>query len=384
MLSRGAMRVFRSWILALLIPAAVLGVIYAASRRTDTLEVRAILVAKGKVERTVSSTKAGAIRSRRVSDVTVETAGTIVAVHVREGQAVSAGDPLISIDRREADAALAGAEAELKVLEALVLEAAAGRREAARNLDRVQGLHAAGVATEAERDEARLKADATLAAHAAAEARVETQEVAVARARIAVEKCGLRAPFAGVVADLFVELGEWAVPGKLGLRLFDPGRLYIRAELDEVDIGPVREGLPARVTLDPYRDRRLTGRVSRVAPFVSEVQEQNRTLEVEVELTGGVEDIELKPGTSADVEVILEEQDGAVRIPASALMEGDRVFIVGPDGRARGAGVRIGLRNWEFAQVLDGVRVGDRVIVSLESEKLKEGTLVRVSREAAR
>jgi HlyD family secretion protein len=240
------------------------------------------------------------------------------------------------------------------------------------------------VAPEAELDEARLRAESTSAARSAAGSRLEAQKVAVTRAAIAVDKCELRAPFAGVVAELFVELGEWAVPGKLGLRLLDPDRLYVRAELDEVDIGPVREGLPARVTLDPYRDRRLTGRVSRVAPIVSEVQEQNRTLEVEVELTGGVEGIELKPGTSADVEVVLDVRDGAVRLPTSALMEGDRVFLVGPDGRARGAPVRIGLRNWEFAEVLGGIREGDLVIVSLESERLKEGTPVRVSGEAAR
>jgi len=378
------MRVFRSWLLALAIPAAVLAVIYLAARRTEPLEVRAVRVGKGKVEKTVSSTKAGAIRSRRVSNLSVETAGTIVAIHAREGQKVASGDPLVSIDRREAAAALSAAQAELKVLESLVKEAEARRREAARNLERVEGLHASGVATDAERDQARLQADATSAVHIAADSRVETQKVAVSRARIALDKCELRAPFAGVVAERFVELGEWAVPGKLALRFLDPGRLYVRAELDEVDIGPVREGLPARVTLDPYRDRRLSGRVSRVAPFVSEVQEQNRTLEVEVELTGGIEGIELKPGTSADVEVILDEQAESIRIPTSALMEGDRVFVVDAAGRARATAVRIGLRNWEFAQVLDGVREGDLVIVSLESERLKEGTLVRVAGEAAR
>jgi len=346
--------------------------------------VRATPAARGKVEKTVAGTKAGAIRSRLVSELSVETAGTIVTLHVREGQKVAGGAPLISIDRREVDAALATAQGELKVLEALALETGARRREAARTLQRVEGLHQEGVASDAQRDDARLLAEATAASHAAAESRVASQGAAVARARIAAEKCELRAPFAGVVTEVFVEVGEWAVPGKRALRLLDPDRLYVSAELDEVDIGPVRAGLQAWITLDPYRDRRLAGRVSRVAPFVSELEEQNRTLEIEVELTGGAEGLDLKPGTSADVEVILEERAEAVRIPTSALMEGDRVFVVGADGKARSVAVRIGLRNWEYAQVLDGVREGDLVIVSLESERLKDGTRVRVEGRADR
>ena len=145
---------------------------------------------------------------------------------------------------------------------------------------------------------------------AATGARVAVQRAILARARIALDKCDLRAPFAGIVSELFVEIGEWALPGKLGVRLLDPERYYVRAELDEVDIGAVGEGLPARVTLDPWRDRRLSGRVTRVAPVVSEKEEQNRTLEVEVEFTGGAEGLDLKPGTSSDVSVLLSAPDG--------------------------------------------------------------------------
>jgi HlyD family secretion protein len=372
------MRVLRSWGLVLALAAAVAGVVILASRRTDVVEVRVAAVARGLVERTVAGTKAGAIRSKRVSDLSVETAGTIVAVHAREGKKVAIGDLLISIDRREADALLAGAEAELQALEAVIVEADARRRDAARSLARSEELYAEGVASESQRDEARLLAQATEAAHAAAEARRSVQRAVVRRLGIAAAKCELRAPFAGTVTELFVEVGEWAIPGKVGLRLLDPDLLYVRAELDEIDIGPIREGLPARIMLDPYRDRRLAGRVSRVSPFVSEVEEQNRTLEVEVEWSGGTEGLQLKPGTSADVEVVLESLPDVIRIPASALMEGDRVFVVSPEGKAATVSVRVGLRNWEFAQVLDGLREGDVVIVSLESEKLKEGVRVRV------
>ncbi|HKS17080.1 MAG TPA: hypothetical protein VJU16_07190, partial [Planctomycetota bacterium] len=68
------MRVLRSWLLAGLVPAAILGVLYAATRRSEPLGVRATAAARGKVEKSVAGTKAGAVRSRRVSDLSVETA----------------------------------------------------------------------------------------------------------------------------------------------------------------------------------------------------------------------------------------------------------------------------------------------------------------------
>jgi HlyD family secretion protein len=372
------MRVLRSWLFVALAVGAALGAIVLFARRADPLEVRAVAVARGKVERTVAGTKAGALRSRRASDLSFEASGTITAVHVREGRTVAPGELLLTLDTREAEAASSSARAELGFLEALAEEAGVRQRDAARTLRRIEVLHAEGVASDADLDEARLRSESLSVATAAARSRVEVQKGVVARALIGLAKCEVRAPFGGVVAELSVELGEWAVPGKRSLRLIDLGRLYVTAELDEVDIGPVREGLPARVVLDPYRDRRLAGRVCRVAPYVSEVQEQNRTLEVEVEIVGGADGLELKPGTSADVEVILEERAGALRVPASALMEGDRILVVGPDLKARSVPLRIGLRNWEFAEVLDGAVEGDRVIVSLESERLQEGTPVRV------
>jgi HlyD family secretion protein len=140
----------------------------------------------------------------------------------------------------------------------------------------------------------------------------------------------------------------------------------------------LRVGLPVRVTLDPFRDRKLPGKIVRVAPYVSEIQEQNRTLEIEVDLDRVSEGISLKPGTSADVEVILSDVRAAMRIPSRALLEGNRVLVADRDGRARAVPLKLGIRNWEYAQVLEGLAGGEPVIVSLESERVKDGARVRV------
>lgn len=336
------------------------------------------------MEETVSSTRAGSVRSRLVADLSVEAAGSIAQIHARKGARVKKGDPLISLDRRDAEAALVAARKELGVLEANLNEARARWTMAVRDRDRYQELLGTGAVTQAQLDQAQMQVDVTAAACAAAEARVEAQKAAVARAQIAVDKCLYTAPFDGVVAELFVEVGEWALPGKTVVRLLDPEHLYVRAELDEVDMAEIREGLPVRVTLDPYKGRRFEGTITRVAPYVNEAKEQNRTVEIEVELSAQINGLALKHGTSADVEVILRTAPDVLRIPTLALMEGQRVLVVGPDGRAQARKLRIGLKNWEYAEVQEGLKPGDMVIVSLESEKVKEGVEVRVVQESER
>lgn len=376
--ARGPWRVVRGWLLGAVVLAAAIAVFPLVLLRPRPVDVRVVTVEKGLVEETVTSTKAGAIRSRWMSPVSVDTAGTITHIHARQGARVKKGDHLVSIDRRDADAALTGAQRELSVLEALAAEARARRDDALRERQRYRDLRRTESTSQWQLDQAETAAHVAAAGAEAAAARLEAQRATVERARIALEKCDLHAPFDGVVAELYVEVGEWAVPGKVVMKVLDPDRLYVRAEIDEVDLAGVRVGLPARVTLDPYRDRQLSGKVVRVAPYVSELQEQNRTLEIEVELESGAAGLDLKHGTSADVELILREIRDVIRVPGQALLEGNRVLLVTPDGIARSVPLRLGMKNWEFAQVLDGLSGGEQVIVSLESEKVKEGVRVRV------
>jgi HlyD family secretion protein len=364
---------------AALIVAAALVAARIFLLHEDPLPVRVVAAERGLVEETIASTKAGAVRARRVSSTSVEAAGRIVEVHAREGARVARGDRLLSIDRRDADAALAAARTELAVLRSLAVEAQARLDDATREHDRVCGLRGNSVVSQAEVDRAQGQLEMAAAVRAACEAREKAQGAAIARAEIAAEKCELRAPFDAVVAERYVEVGEWAVPGAVAFLLLETESLYVRAELDEVDMARLVTGLPARVSLDPYRGVRLPGTVARVAPYVSEAQEQNRTVVVEVELSRPLpEGVEPRHGTSADVEVILREAAGVLRVPTLTLAQGGRVLVAAADGRARERRVRTGLRNWEFTEVLEGLAEGERVIASLESERLADGVEVRV------
>jgi len=133
-------------------------------------------------------------------------------------------------------------------------------------------------------------------------------------------------------------------------------------------------GQAVRVTVDSRPDQSFPGVVTRVAPYVLDVLEQNRTVEVEVELDDPQAMKGVLPGTSADVELILDRRDDTLRIPASAVAEGGKVLIL-KDGLLEERTIDVGLRNWRFAEVLGGLEPGEKVVVARNSPDIKAGAL---------
>ena len=115
----------------------------------------------------------------------------------------------------------------------------------------------------------------------------------------------------------------------------------------------------------------------RVAPYVLDLEAQNRTVEIEVELDDQEVAARLLPGTSADVEVVLEARDRVLRLPTSALLEGNRA-LVARDGTLVEQPVRVGLRNWDWAEILEGLSPEQAVVISLDRVEVKAGARVEV------
>jgi HlyD family secretion protein len=144
--------------------------------------------------------------------------------------------------------------------------------------------------------------------------------------------------------------------------------------MDEVDAGRLRAGLAARITVDSHPGRVFAARVVRVAPYVVDVEAQNRTVAIEVELDEP--EVSLLPGTSADVEVVLAARDDVLRVPAAALLSGERVLAADADDRLVERTVATGLRNWEFVEVTSGLAAGERVVVTLDRPEIRAGARI--------
>jgi HlyD family secretion protein len=221
-----------------------------------------------------------------------------------------------------------------------------------------------------------------------AAAEVARIEASVEAAKAELAKTVLRAPFDAVIAEASVEVGEWITPSPPGipiptiLDLIDTAPRFVSAPMDEMDAARISTGQRVDVTVDSHPDRTFPGRVRRVAPYVLDVEEQNRTIEIEVDLDDAELARTLLPGTSADVEVILAERPGTLRIPAHALMLGQRVLVLEGDVLAERR-VKIGLKNWEYAEVLEGLSAGDTVVTSLDEKEVTAGARAVVAAEPA-
>ncbi|UCE85588.1 MAG: efflux RND transporter periplasmic adaptor subunit [Deltaproteobacteria bacterium] len=367
--------------------AVVLGAVAVLARFTwlapEVVPVRAVRAEPGRVESTIANTKAGTIRARRRAQMSSETGGRVVEIAHREGERVEAGASLLRLNDATHRAELTLAQESLRAAEASQNQACIERDHARRDLARARKLAEKSVVSEEVLDGLATAYEVASAACTAVGA-----EVSKARARIAVveaelEKLTLRAPFDGVIAEVAVEVGEWITPSPPLLvappviDLIDPSSLYVSAPMDEVDSAAVEAGQIARVTVDSHPGAEFAGRVVRVAPYVLDVEAQNRTVEIEVELDDRQFSSKLLPGTSADVEVILEVREDVLRVPASALLEGDRVLLV-EDGTLTERSVEVGIKNWDYAEVREGLRADALVVVSLDRAEVKAGARVRV------
>jgi len=346
--------------------------------RPKPVPVTLYRVGRGTVEETVSNSKAGTVTARRRARLSPQIGGQVDFIGPREGASVKAGEILLRINDRDLRANLTLAREEVATAEATAREACFTAQQAARDLARNEKLRDDKIVSEDILERLKSTRDAAAAGCEAANATVERARASVGVAQANLDKAALRAPFDGIVADLKAELGEWVSPSPPALPIppvydiIDPTSIYVSAPLDEVDSGRVATGLPARVTLDPYPGRSFPGHVTRVAPYVLDVEAQNRTLEIEVEFEDAAFSRTLLPGTSADVEVILKAVTGVLRVPSYAILEGDRVLVL-ENGVLVARSITGGLRNWEFAEIKDGLREGDAVVVSLDRAEVKEG-----------
>lgn len=374
-----------------LIRIAVLAVLVAAGfalratvLRPDPLEVSAVSLSKGRVEETVTNTRAGTVKARRRAQLAPEVGGRVVSIARREGDRVEAGEVLMRLDASVTQAQVSLSRRELQAVEAQRQQACVASERARRELGRISRLAKEGIVSTDMLDQAQTSAESTEASCRAARAAVDQARAAVELSSRRVDQLVIRAPFDGIVADLSVELGEYTTPSPPGMPippvmdLIDPGSVYVSAPMDEVDSARIAPGQPVRVTIDAYPGRAFPGRVTRVAPYVLDREEQNRTVEIEVALDNP-DAVRLLPGTSADVEVILQAREDVLRVPTPALLEGGKVLMV-EDGKLEERTVRTGLRNWDWTEVLEGLSPGDQVVTSLDKPEIKAGAEVKVAK----
>ncbi len=352
----------------------------------DPIEVRIGPVERGVVESTVTNSKAGTVEARRRSRIAAEIGGRVIEIVHREGARVVAGEPLVRLSRVSQVARLDLANQGVAVGLSRLEDACLMRDRASRELKRTQRLAANNVASEDRLDALQYSYDSARVACETAKAELGQARARRDAAEAELSKTVISAPFNGIIAEVNVEVGEWVTPSPPLLTsppvidLIDPTSIFVSAPMDEVDSGAIRAGLAVKLTVDSRPGETFAGTVSRVAPYVLDQEAQNRTLEIEISIDDAEVAASLLPGTSADAEVILEKRSLVLRIPTSALLRGRTVLVL-TDGRLVEREVRLGLRNWQFAEVLNGLALGERVVVSLDKIEIEPGVRAIASNE---
>jgi len=366
------------YLLVLIAAALAVWLVRRTLLADDPVAVRTARIARGPVEESVTNSKAGTVEARRRAKLSPGTSGIVAEVRIERGQLVKQGEPLVRLADDEQRAQLALAERALGVAEAASRKSCISAERAEQELKRNQELAGSGIVSADSIDQLTTVKSLALADCAVAAAEVERARAAVAVAQAELDKTTLRAPFDGIVAEVPVQLGEWATPSVPlvvapdVVDVIDPTSIYVAAPMDEVDSARLAVGLLARVTLDAFPGRAFAGRVVRIAPYVLDLESQNRTVEIEVELDDAAFGARLLPGTSADVEVVLQVREDCLRVPTGALLEGGRVLVL-EDGRLVERTLTTGLRNWDWTEVLGGIVEGEAVVTNLDQADVRAG-----------
>ena len=370
-------------ILIILVLIAGVGAAYWWFTKPKPITVTLVEVGSGKVEASVANTRAGSVEACLRTRLSPISGGRIAYLGIKKGDHVKKGQVLLRLWNDDQQAQSNLAQTQVASSQKRIAEACAIADNAEREAGRMAELHAKGFISKSGEEKSRYEAQSRRAACDAARADVKQAQARVKVTKVEQDRTLLVAPFDGIVADIVGELGEYTTPSPPGVAtppaidLIDDSCLYIEAPMDEVDAPKIHIGQPARVSLDALPGKTLPGHVKRVAPYVVAVEKQARTVDVEVSLDSTEDTKQLLVGYSADVEIVLDSRENVLRVPTSTLMEGNKVLVYEPSTKKlEERAIKAGITNWEYTEVLDGLKQGDRIVASLEREGVKAGVAV--------
>ena len=384
-------------LVALVLLAAIALAARGCGRHRTAAEFTSSPVIRGTLEVGVLAT--GTIEAARLVSVGTQATGEVQRLHVALGDVVKKGDAIAEIDAKQQDNDLLRATAALRSAQADLASRQAAATQAGLALDRARELAAIDVASHADRETAEANA-------ATARANVIVAEAAIAQARLAQDAARLNvgyarvvAPMDGTVVAIVTEQGQTVNSVQMSPTLIKLARLdtmTVRAQISEADVPKVKVGMPVRFTLLGDPETRYQATLRAIEPGPTTIAGDTSAAAAGMAGGGaspvyynGIFDVpnpkgDLRIAMTAQATILTRKVDDALLIPSAAL------GAIGQDGRytvrvvadtpasAPGAAVqerqvRIGLNNRTQAQVLDGLRLGERVVTSMAAPASPSG-----------
>jgi len=359
------------------------GILVWTGTKKEAPEVTLTSLELGLVQATISNTRAGTVKACQRSKLSMPVGGRVAKLYVDEGDVVSREQVLLELWNKDQVARTHQASATVKAAKIKQQQTCLNAKFDRRESNRLQTLVIRNLASVDKADNALTKAEVSDLACSASKVELETAQAALELQQALLELTRLTAPFDGVIAEINGEVGEYVTPSPPGVAtppavdLINTDCLYVTAPIDEVDAMPLRIGQLAEIKLDAFGDRTFEGKLTRIAPYVVDLEKQARTVDVDVQFTPAPEDVVLLVGYSADISVILQSRDQVLRVPSEAVLEDNQVLLYHKDtGELELRSFKAGISNWSYTEVLDGLQAGDEIVLSLDAPGVKAGVKV--------
>jgi len=289
----------------------------------------------------------GSVEPTSIARIASPAEGPVRNCTVREGDRVRQGQVILTIGRKRAAEALV----------ASVREELAREEEEAR---RIEQLVSSGAIPGEQLDDAKL--------------RVSRAQAKLSQAKESIEDYRIKAPWAGLVAKVFVTDGDFVAPRVPLVEIFNPKSLVIRFAVPEKSSPNINAGIKLLAKLDAYPNRNFNAIITRVYP---ELDRGTRTRTVEAKI---VDDVALFPGLFARVSIAIKTEPNAITIPENALLtspQGDKIVFIVENDKTSLRMVKTGVEQGHRIQILEGIKAGELVVIS-GNENLNDGMKIQL------
>jgi len=349
------------WIILVIVAAIIVFWILGTMRNNAMVQVKTVKAQKGTIISRIFTT--GVIKAKEQVKISSKSGGRLAFLGVKEGDIVKKGELIAKLDDAELIAQSKQAEASLD-------QAKIDLETSKKNHERMSSLFAEKVITEQQMDNALSQLKVSQARLKQIQGQADLIQTQLDNARITT-------PISGMVFQKFINPGEIINPGAPLVTVFNPSSLYVEVNIDEADVGKIRNGQPAEIRLDAYPGAVVEGNVNYIASASQDIKEKGVTFLVEILIKKN--GVQLRLGMTADVDITIGKQDNILKIPGIAILEkeGKKYVFIAENGKAVRKEITTGLESDEESGIASGIKEGDEVITT-NVDKLADKKPVRV------
>lgn len=305
--------------------------------RTEPV-LRALAVHPARVEATVTTISSGTVSAQNQAVLAFGAAGRIASVAAKLGDQVKLGQTIAELENRDLYVTW---------------------QDSLKEYRRAEQLFQSGLNSRVAFDDAKR---------------------AVEVARVNYDRSVIRAPFDGMITEMNLDLGAETGPSaaKPPVRLIDLQPRIVKGDIDEVDLGKVKLGQPARVHIPAVRVQSFEATVSNVVPFVDTTKEQDRTSQIELKMSPT--EVPIPVGASAEIEIITDVKENALALPSKVILgSGEQRYAYRfIQGKLVKTPLTLGIGNYDRTEVLSGLSAGEVVVFPSDDVELSDGMKVKV------